>query len=277
MAARPVSRNCTGGKMWFCKHRTGSFILACVTLGLIGCFNTIWIGESARWSFVATLALNCTLFGIIGSAVNGCAYGVLVDSRNKVSLSKFQAALWTILVLSSAVTAAAVNLKLKQSDVLNFAIPTELLLAMGLSAASLLATPALLSLKADQNPSAMDLSQTAKKLDMAPADMKIVGKIFGRADVAGAAMADMFRGDEVGNAASADLSKVQQFIVTLLLVSVYGAGVWYMFGEIKQPILTLPPLSQNFVWLLGISHASYLLYKVAPHSTSEPASPGSTS
>jgi hypothetical protein len=130
--------------MWFCTHRGWSFVLVCAALALIGCWNTVWIGHSAQWDFVGTFALNCVIVAIIGSAVNGCAYGVLVDNRNKVSLSKSQAALWTLLVLSAIVTAAGVNLKVGAQDILGFDIPGQLLIAMGLSAGSLVATPALL-------------------------------------------------------------------------------------------------------------------------------------
>ena len=32
------------------------------------------------------------------------------------------------------------------------------------------------------------------------------------------------------------------------------------------PIHALPALDKSFVWLLGLSHASYLAYKAAPHT-----------
>src|SRR5438270_10664323 len=122
----------------------------------------------------------------------------------------------------------------------------------------------LLSLKSDQTPAADTIARTADKLKLSAGDMQSVGMVFGRSSPHLASWADMFRGDETGNAGDADLSKVQQFLITLLLIGIYASSVWSQFA-VASPKL-LPGLPPNFVWLMGISHASYLIYKAAPHS-----------
>lgn len=108
--------------------------------------------------------------------------------------------------------------------------------------------------------------------------MDVSGRVFGRINPALAEWLDMFRGEDVSNAAAPDLSKIQQFLFTLLVIGVYAAAILDMFlvqaqanTLILAPQGSLPPLTANFVWLLGISHASYLAYKAAPHGP--PAGP----
>jgi hypothetical protein len=68
-------------------------------------------------------------------------------------------------------------------------------------------------------------------------------------------MADMFRGEETGNAAFLDLGKVQMFFFTII-----DGGV---------PIHEFPALDESIVALLGISHATFLTYQAVPHSQSK--------
>ena len=75
----------------------------------------------------------------------------------------------------------------------------------------------------------------------------------------------MITGDEVGNFAIPDLGKIQQLLVTILLLTVYGVSIWKAFAK-HSTIGALPPLDQSFIWLMGVSHAGYLAYKAAPHT-----------
>ena len=128
-----------------------------------------------------------------------------------------------------------------------------------------MATPAILSTKANTPATPADTVAVQDQLNLKVGDLSAAGKVFGRSAASLAEWADMFRGDEVGNAAQVDLSKVQQFLITVLLVVVYGADIArrFMSGE---PVTTLPPLSEGFLWLMGISHASYLTFKAVPHT-----------
>lgn len=254
-------------------------LVALVLVALLVIAN-LWIARSGPYDNMAAVrtwgfsAAQILLFMIvIGLAINDRPAGLIIDNRNRVSLSKFQAACWTVLVVSALATMVAARIAAGVADPLAITIPSELLAALGLSATSLVATPALLSLKSNSPPpNPGDAAATAGKLGMARTQMKTVGRVFGRTKPVHARWLDMFRGDDVSNAAAPDLGKIQQFLLTLLVLGVYCAAVIQMFAADRQAqalILaaqgSLPPLSEQFVWLLGISHASYLAYKAVPH------------
>jgi hypothetical protein len=86
------------------------------------------------------------------------------------------------------------------------------------------------------------------------------GTLIKNTSVADASWTDMITGDEVGNFAMPDLGKIQQLLVTFLLLGVYLFMIWHKFagnGIVDQ----LPKLDQSFIWLLGVSHASYLRFQ----------------
>lgn len=227
---------------------------------------TFWPAGRA-FLFLALLVLIAGEFALIGWFLNGRLIGFAIDNRNRISLSKLQASCWTVIVLAAFVAAAAYNARVADASAgtvsaLAIQIPGELLLAMGISGTSLVATPALLSLKAAET--AADPSAAASRA------MTANGKVAVRATPAKAELSDLVTGDEVGNATAPDLSKIQQLLISLLLMGVYA---WYVYEYFAQRpagklTTTLPKLDESFVWLMGISHASYLAYKAAPHTQS---------
>jgi hypothetical protein len=231
-------------------------------------FGTVARGDA----FLGALALLVVEFIVIGWLVNDRWTGAFIDNRNRMSLSKLQAAAWTAVVLAGLATAAVFNILAQGSTAaatnLNITIPGELLLAMGISATSLVATPGLLSLKADQTPSDDATKQAAAKPN--PPTGTPNGKVATNADAADASWANLVTGDEVGNAGSPDLGKIQQLLITVLLLGCYTAYVFLDMTKTAGSITTLPVLDKSFVWLLGISHASYLAYKAAPHTGTQP-------
>ena len=79
--------------------------------------------------------------------------------------------------------------------------------------------------------------------------------------------ADLFQGEEIGNAAHLDLGKIQMFYFTLVLVLAYVVMLGAMFSRNSGPINnTLPRLPAGIVALLGISSEGYLVNKVIPQS-----------
>ncbi|MBI4228752.1 MAG: hypothetical protein HY693_03415 [Deltaproteobacteria bacterium] len=98
------------------------------------------IGLCGLWA-LGVLIMVILLF-LAGYEINGHWFGVLIDTRNKFSLSRLQITLWTIMVLSAYLTMALPrviamtgNEKMLQ-QALNIKFPEELLLAMGISAVS---------------------------------------------------------------------------------------------------------------------------------------------
>jgi len=76
------------------------------------------------WAWLATLGLLALFAAIAGQGITGDWRGVLIDGRNKMSLSRLQTALWTLVILSAFLTAALVNIRSGQADPLSIAIPT---------------------------------------------------------------------------------------------------------------------------------------------------------
>jgi hypothetical protein len=185
------------------------------------------------------------LCGCIGRAITGRWDGVLVDGRNRVALSRLQMVVWTLLILSALITAIASNLSTSQNTAaFSITIWDELLAAMGISAVSLAATPALLTLKESASP----------------------GTVAVRSDAEKPSWLDIFRSDEATDEMKPDLSKIQQFLVTLSIVGGYAVAIGYLFYHLPADtrFTQFPPLDPKFIWLLGISHAGYLTYKAAP-------------
>jgi hypothetical protein len=225
--------------------------------------------------FLGVMALLAAELAAIGWLVNKRPIGAFIDNRNRVSLSKLQAGAWTVVVLSALVTAAAFNavapgMSAANVSALNVQIPGELLLAMGISATSLVATPSILSLKADQpTPSQTAQEDAATKMNVATSSVKANGTLVTKAKPEEASWGDLVTGDEVGNAGMPDLGKIQQALITLLLLGCYIGYAFNDFSAHTAVIVSLPLLDKSFVWLMGISHASYLAYKAVPHTPTE--------
>ena len=228
--------------------------------------------QARAFVFLGVLALFAAELAIIGKLIQGRFAGAFIDNRNRLSLSKLQAGAWTVIVLSALATAAAFNLVHGENGAtvtaLDVVIPPDLLLAMGISATSLVATPALLSLKAAQQPQAGAGDDAAARLNLA-GGIGSNGKLLTLNDPSDASWADLVTGDELGNAGTPDLGKIQQAFITLILLACYADYVFVSFASANLPTIgTLPGVDQSFVWLMGISHASYLAYKAAPHTQS---------
>ena len=228
-------------------------------------FGSVYRG----YAFLGVLVLLAAELAIIGWLVNDRPIGAFVDNRNRISLSKLQAGAWTVVVLSALSTVAVFNILAQGSTGgsvtdLDVAIPGELLLAMGISATSLVAAPALLSVKAGQAPAANAKARAVTKLKVS--NITAVGKVFSKTSSTDASWGDLVTGDELGNAGSPDLGKIQQLLITILLLGCYSGYVFIGLSTSAAPIHALPALDKSFVWLLGLSHASYLAYKAAPHT-----------
>lgn len=227
-----------------------------------------FIGEiafpRAAEAWLASVGLIVAFCGALGIAINGRAAGLLIDERNRMSLSRLQACAWSVLVLSAVLTAIAFRIRTGIPDPISVGIPAELLAAMGISGASLAVSPAALRLKAVQSPPAGLTAHTAAQLGDIAEAAPCQGLLYTRSSASGARWLDLFRGDEVCNAAAPDLSKVQHFLVSAIVIAAYAAGLWSAFCDPKR-LAALPGFDPNLVWLMGLSHAGYLAYKAAPH------------
>ena len=71
-----------------------------------------------------------------------------------------------------------------------------------------------------------------------------------------------------------DLSKVQQALLTVIIISIYIAATIEGFTR-GVAVERLPPLGPDAVRLLAISHAGYLAYRAVPKPDAADADPAS--
>jgi hypothetical protein len=215
-----------------------------------------------------------TVFAVIsGHGVTGMWRGLLVDERNKMSLSRLQMILWTIIVLSGFLTVAMANIAAAVDNPLSISIPKELWLLMGISTTSLVGSPLILSTKKVKEPEEGEQKQTiasiAAEEGVSSEDLKSKvtnkGQVMVNKDSKNARLSDLFKGEETGNGAQLDLGKIQMFYFTLILVLAYAVALGNLLAYTGM-FDTFPNLSSSMVALLGISHAGYLTNKAIPHS-----------
>ena len=213
------------------------------------------------------LALGTVVFGF-GWAITGRPGGIALSSWNDYSLSKLQMVLWTVVVLGAFLAIASLRLLgffgfAAAADPLAITVPGPLLAAMGIAAFTTTAAPSILALKAAQP---AETGQIAAARRRGAADFVHTGQAVGRSSTAGASWIDVVTGDELANAGTVDLSKVQHLLVTLLLLGTYIGLVMRQLAGAAHPLAGLPDPGPTFVELLALSHAGYLVYKAAPKS-----------
>lgn len=197
------------------------------------------VGQRTVLAWVAIAALMTAFAAVAGHGVTGLWRGVLIDDRHRVSLSRLQMLLWSVLVLSAYMAASLANIGRGAATPMNVNIPSELWLAMGISTASLVAAPAALSYK----------------------ERKQGGKIVHLRNESDSKLSDLFHGEEEADSDHVDLGKVQMFLFTVVLILAYGLTLGDMFEDRTSTFASLPAVDEAVVSLLAISHAGYLAKK----------------
>jgi hypothetical protein len=85
--------------------------LLVIAIGLVGLLAAP-VFPVASWLLI--LLLLSAFTGGLGHGVTGLRHGLLIDSRNKMSLARLQTILWTLLVLSGYLTAGLYNIATRQ-------------------------------------------------------------------------------------------------------------------------------------------------------------------
>lgn len=224
------------------------------------------------WAWLGILLLLSIFISLASQGITGQWTGWMIDERNRMSLSRMQMGLWTVVVLSGFFAAALANLAGRQPNPIAIALPPELWLLMGISTTSLVASPLIRSTKtepkANDDQKAQQLELLAKQgVDQTKVDN--TGLIVTNKEPKDALWSDLFKGEETGNVALFDLGKIQMFYFTLVLVLTYAMALGYQFATATSAIHEFPGLDSSIIALLGISHAGYLVNKVIPHSKTE--------
>ena len=195
------------------------------------------------WLFTILLVILC--FAIIGRLPPIIDWrGVLIDQRNKMSLSRLQLVVWSILVISAVVTEGVLNAVWGRPSPLSLAIPNELWIVLGISIASFVAAPVVLGTKGND-------------LDTNLPDQH--------------AWRDIFYGDDTGNADQVDFSKVQQFFFTIVLVVGYAVSIGrtLVAAVPSSSQLVFPGLDPGFIGIMAVSQTAYIAYKAIPQNNTD--------
>jgi hypothetical protein len=97
-------------------------------------------GPATGWA--VSIIFTIALLALAGHEVNDRWFGVLIDARNKFSLARLQITMWTVMVMTAYLTIVIPRIQsmaqgtMAQPDALNIKFPTQLILAMGISAVS---------------------------------------------------------------------------------------------------------------------------------------------
>jgi hypothetical protein len=147
--------------------------------------------------------------------------------------------------LPDSVVTASLNETVADSNTpLSVHIPSEVWVLLGISTTSLVASP---------------LIKTQKQ-----------ERIQTNATVQDAKLSDFFRGEEGGDFLKLDLSKVQMFYFTVIVIGAYAVALANVFTTTQNAITSLPTLDGGVVAMLGVSHAGYLTNKAVPKGDAAP-------
>jgi hypothetical protein len=238
------------------------------------------------WAWITIMMLLIAFIIFIGRHIVGLWRGAFIDGRNKISLSRFQTVLWTVLVIAGFLAAALFNVRENQQDPLGIALPEQLWVLLGISGTALVGSSLIKSQKsttrtakedearAKMGPNVARLENTnlfvaaADPDNPKPTDPVVAeGVLTMNAHPSDSRWSDMFQAEEVGNKDHLSLEKIQMFYFTIILVLAYAAAMATIFADPTGKIDGLPLLNNSIVALLGISHATYLTGKMIPRTT----------
>lgn len=261
----------SGEQKWSSAHSAGA--LAIVLAIPIVVTSTAFAEHTLLTWLTSLFFLICFLL-LTGHGVTGMWRGAFIDDRNVISLSRFQMVVWTVMVLSAYLAAALCNLAIGNDDPLQISIPAQLWILMGISTTSLVGSPLILSTKKTKEP-AEDEKRTVFELLSQQGDSNETlgnkGLVVTNTTPEKARWSDMFTGEETGNAAHLDLSRIQMFFFTLIVALAYSIALANMFIQSgSNGIATMPSLDESMLSLIAISHGGYLVAKGIPNSQQEP-------
>jgi hypothetical protein len=261
------------GRWW---HVLGSVVLL---VAMVWAGMRAGVEDRARgWVMILVLM---TVFALLnGQGATGLFRGILIDARNRMSLSRLQMLAWTLLVLSALLAGFLANVAAGAESPMEIAIPSQLWVLLGISTASAVGAPAVLNNKRSKRANRKERDKSVAAMMKAGAkepDLEEDSIVLRNKSIEDARWGELLKGDESGNASAVDLGKLQLFFFTFILVAGYGAALYNMFLTQEGPITALPPVEEGMNVLLGISHTGYLANKAVTYSkeaeTEEGAAP----
>ena len=261
---------------WYHSIGTPVLILAIILCGLLIPANLMVL------TWILILVFLVLLMMLFGGGITGRFWlGWMVNEQFRMSLSRLQMALWTLVVLSGFLTAALANLAAGYiEEALNIGIPPELWVTMGISTTSLVGSGLILTEKKKETTNQDEALRGMVEFGLLAEDAdattttttvkeRTIGQLQRNTNPSQARLYDLVSGEEVGNFSVLDLTRLQNLFFTLVLVGAYAATLGNLFAGAAgssssgAPITEFPALNASIVALLGISHGGYLVGKAA--------------
>ena len=271
------------------KKNKGAFTAAAGLLTVAGSLEVVWRVQPLPWAWMWVAIFMIGFMLVLGVTISGRFLGILITEQNTMSLARFQAVLWTIIVISAffVIAVARINHGVKAStdgktspDPLNITLSNELLALIGISGTALVGSPLIAATKKSKTPDETDpqiatgdKAGNGVKLGATPSNTgKAEGILFKNADMKDARFTDIFEGDEIANNNHVDLGKVQMFFFTVVVAVAYIVAIWTALtsDELYYASFAFPTLTAGAVGLLGISNAGYLANKSVDHTKQTP-------
>jgi hypothetical protein len=245
----------------------------------------LWIWADQQHLQYQWIVVSAVIIGMCMSAwwlVNGRLDGILIDDRNRISLSRLQWVAWFVVLLGGYFAGAVWNVAYMENWDIKGHFPimqADLWALLGIVSASAVASNMILDRKKSQ-PAQTGRAPNAAVNTAAPStpgQPDQVGSIDRNLTPKEASWADLFLGEEVANREVVDISRLQKLFITVLLLLTYIRLLWIGLGHPSSTTgFDMPPVSdpqggQGFLWLLGISHAAYLASKATPKSAPDSA------
>jgi hypothetical protein len=250
------------------KQEKKSMSLLAVSIVIIPAIFILGFFAPKPMNWASIIFLLALFLAFIGKYATEKWWGIFINERNKITLSRFQLVLWTLIVISAFLTIALLRIKEGSSDPLSIAIPPQLWELLGISMTAFVGSPLILNTKISKTSKKFKDKQKANKADKRPAEPEPKFGILAVNDGAKKPkFSDMFTGDEEGNENSIDMAKIQMFFFTVIIAFSYAVLLFNLINTTSADTLKIaspfnfPALSDSLVALLGISSAGYLANK----------------
>jgi hypothetical protein len=224
------------------------------------------------------LIASIALLGIaLGLGTRGNIFGVWISPQNRISLARMQVSLWTIVILGAYATVALFNsgmlaelIQAAQQNGNQQPLLETLVTFPTMSAATLAALG--IAFASPDDSQAKDDSCVGRFIDRVKGDGSNLDV---RDQPQKASLADLFLGETKDSKNLVDVSRLQNVLITLILVSGYATLLFDMVRDIapetvvgalnssKSLFPALPNPGAVFTSLLAASHGTYLASKAA--------------
>ena len=227
--------------------------------------------QNLVWQWSVTIAIVVIALGTLGRALKGTWMGVLIGSRNRLSLARLQLYIWTTIIICLFYVVSLTLVGAAPGEFLVPHLSTNIFLLLGIAIGTLPVSGLILKTKETQQASDDAISRAVVD------DHR--GLVEQRASPEEWSVLDFFRGEEIADAQSVDPSRFQNLPFMIALATVFigwcGSKLWAVYlpapgwSDWAQNTV-FPTLDATFLSLLAISHAAYLGFKGISRTETQP-------